>query len=224
MISSKMKKMFKFTEIIKNVYHFNFDTQEECARTFCRFEEYYESPFWQGKIFTLDQYKEWYTKTYGLWSYYTDWNGFNIPDYAFKPFFEKKFKHLTKKEKNVLKKLESVTCNQRYYVIATHNVGESTLKHELAHALYYVNDEYFNNVYKILLLHDYPIIPLYEWMMEGGYTMSSALDEFHAYLLEYEDLLRYKNMEKFITDIKPYEKVGKLLQENFNNFYKGEQK
>jgi hypothetical protein len=214
-------KTFKFTEIIKNVYHFNFDTQEECAKTFCRFEEYYESPFWQGKIFTLDQYKEWYIKTYGQWSYYTDWNGFNIPDYAFKPFFYDKFKNITKEEKKVLKQLPLPNSTEKYYVIATHNSGESTLKHELAHALYYVNEEYFNNVYKILLLHDYPVRPLYDWMIEEGYTISSALDEFHAYLLEYEDLLRYDNIENYIKDTRPYEKVGKLLQENFNKFYRG---
>ena len=135
----------KFSEIIPNIFWFNFDTQEECAKTFCRFEEYYESPFWQGKIFTLDEYKEWYIKTYGQWSYYTDWSGFNIPDYAFKPFFDGKFR-------------------------------------------------------------------LYEWMIKKGYTISSALDELHAYILEYEVLPKRYN----ISNLKLYEKVGKLLQENFN--------
>lgn len=209
---------FKFKEIIKNVYWFDFKTQEECAKTFCRFKEYYESPFWQSKIFTLDEYKEWYIKTYGQWSYYTDWNGFNIPDYAFKPFFDGKFKNLTKEEKGVLKKLSSL-LNEKYYVIATNNSGSNAFKHKLAHALYYVNDEYFNNVYKILLLNDFPIEPLFNWMIKGGYTISSALDEFHAYLLEYESLLRWKDIDRYVRSIKPYEKVGKLLQENFNKFY-----
>jgi len=55
-----------------------------------RFEEYYESPRFKGRIFTFDEYRKWYVKNSpkgkktGRFTYYSDWSGFNIPSYALK--------------------------------------------------------------------------------------------------------------------------------------------
>lgn len=69
---------FKLTEILKDVFHLNYLTQEQLASTFLRFQEHYESPEFRGKIFTLDEYKEWYMTNSpnsikkGIFTYYED--------------------------------------------------------------------------------------------------------------------------------------------------------
>ena len=99
----------KVKEIIKNIFHISFSTQHELASTFLRFQEYYESPKFRGKIFSFYEYKKWYTanspkgKKTGKFTYYKDWGGFNIPSYVLKPFYQGKFNPLSNKEKKFLR-------------------------------------------------------------------------------------------------------------------------
>ena len=94
----------KLEELIENIYHVSFPTRKEAASTFLRFQEHYESPQFRGKIFSLDEFKEWYTansekgKAKGKFTYYDDWGGFNIPSYILEPFYKGLFNPLSEKE------------------------------------------------------------------------------------------------------------------------------
>jgi len=90
------------TNIRENIFLLDFETQEELTSTFLRFQEFYESPEFQGKIFTLQEYKAWYTKLKGKFSYYTDWGGFNIPSRILESFYKGKFDPLSEAEKQFL--------------------------------------------------------------------------------------------------------------------------
>src|ERR1035438_5938399 len=63
------------------IVHLKFKTQNKLARAFIRLQEFYESPYptIRRKYFTVDQFAKLYTKTFGEFSYYTDWHGFNLP-------------------------------------------------------------------------------------------------------------------------------------------------
>jgi hypothetical protein len=84
-----------------NIHLLVFDNQYDLASTFLRFQEHYESPEFAGKVFTLDEYKNWYinhsprASKDGVFTYYEDWNGFNIPSKILKPFYGGKFSPLS---------------------------------------------------------------------------------------------------------------------------------
>ena len=87
-------------KVADGIYLLRFKTQYELTSTFLRVQEHYESPQFHGRIFTLEQYMDWYVARYGSFSYYQDWSGFNVPSTAFQPFYDGKFDPLTEKEKN----------------------------------------------------------------------------------------------------------------------------
>jgi len=94
--------------LAKNIHLLTFENQFDITSTLLRFQEHYESPKFKGQFFTLEEFKEWYIKNSpkgietGEFTYYSDWNGFNIPSYVLRPFYENKFKNLSEAEKNIL--------------------------------------------------------------------------------------------------------------------------
>ena len=99
----------KCKEIVKDIYQISFSSRKELTRTFLRFEEYFESPKFRGKIFSLNEFKKWYTanspegKKTKRFTYYEDWHGFNIPSEILGPFYGGRFNPLSNEEKAVLR-------------------------------------------------------------------------------------------------------------------------
>jgi len=143
-------------EILSKVFNVNFPRQNQLARTFVRFQEYFENPVFKDKIFTLDEFKAWYMKNSPMakkkakFTYYGDWDGFNMPSTVFKPFYDGKFDPLSREEIQLLDVLEPKRDND-FYVLGTHGkVNIATLKHELSHALFFTNPEYRNGVLEVV--------------------------------------------------------------------------
>lgn len=169
-------------EIIPEIILLVFDNQYDITSTFLRFQEHYESPEFAGKIFTLEEYKNWYTKEMGSFTYYTDWNGFNIPSYILRPFKTGKFGILSDRENLLLDLLDY--HEEPFYVIGVHKENlrgfEKTLKHEIAHGLFYTDKDYKDKVLR--LLEGRQLNGLKKFLREsGGYNESVILDECHAY-------------------------------------------
>jgi hypothetical protein len=178
-----MKSTIKIERLLPKVYHINFKTQRELCSTFLRFEEFYESPEFKGKIFTLQKYIAWYKKTYyGTWTYYSDWSGFNMPGYILIPFQEGKFGKLSKKEQILIGLCEMVIEEdlKDVYIIGTYGVDKKTLDHELAHALYFVNPNYKKDV--DTYLNEVDTTKLELWLRNQGYHSSVFRDECNAYI------------------------------------------
>jgi hypothetical protein len=176
------------------ILHLVFSTREEMCRTMLRFAEHYESPEFRNKIFTLEEFKTWYSKG-GEFTYYTDWGGYNIPGYIFEPFKKGLFKDMTESEQTVLSILPNTT---EFYLIAT-DESYSALKHELAHALYYLNPEYAETVKGILTNAPNIEVP-FEALKKLGYCEEVLLDEVQAYLVD--------DMKKFNYHTKVSRKLG----------------
>ena len=122
------------------------DSQKELADTFIRFQEHYESPQFRNKIFTLGQLKNWYSIKYGADTYNKDWTGFNFPSRILEPFRQGLFDPLTKEEKRLIKLLKY--RNDDFYIIGANS--DSTLRHELTHALYHNNKDYRKKINQLL--------------------------------------------------------------------------
>jgi hypothetical protein len=150
------------------------------AKTFLRFQEFYESPKFRGKIFSLKEFKDWYKTTRkGKFTYYTDWAGFNIPSTVLRPFYDKQFKNLTVRELTLLRKFKDI--KGKFYIIATTGKSSMTLNHEISHARFYINGSYRKEI--LAALGRVNTTSIAKWLLGLGYDQSTLLDEIHAYLL-----------------------------------------
>jgi hypothetical protein len=168
-----------------NIYLVIAPSQYILAATFMRFQEYHESPKFKGRIFTVEEYMDWYAKTYGNFTYFEDWHGFNIPTHAFDPFLSQKFNPLTKKELILIDKLHEASFDLlNGYVIGLTDKDVyrgSTLEHEYVHGLL-ATDERFRDEMSAIIAR-YHWAPIGKILEEMGYDKSVWLDEAIAYFL-----------------------------------------
>jgi hypothetical protein len=125
----------------------------------------------------------------GKFTYYSDWNGFNIPYYVLCPFFKGKFNPLSGKEQKILEIFKNI--KGKYYIIAVHGdikiENNGLLKHEIAHALYYISNSYSEKISNILKKYDNS--KLKRWLLKtGGYNVNVFDDEIQAYFLQMSKL------------------------------------
>lgn len=211
-------------EIKKNIYHLIFPSKGQPAKTLLRFQEHFESPRFRDKIFSLDEYKKWYIansprgKKTGRFTYYRDWDGFNIPSNILEPFYKGKFDPLSKEEKTILRLFKNKR-KKKFYIIATfRNSGRYLFKHEVAHGLFYTNPKYKKEVTKILKRIDRKVkrqITNYLTRYGGGYNRKVWTDEIHAHVLVD---LNYLNKNK-VNSSRLLE-INKELEKTFNKYFK----
>jgi hypothetical protein len=166
--------------VAKGVYLLRFKTQYDLTSTFLRVQEHYESPKFHGRVFTLEQYMDWYAGRHGNFTYYQDWSGFNVPSTAFEPFYAGKFDPLSDKEKQLLRLFKGL--RERFYVIGVYDADmKHSLKHELAHALYFIDDDYRQAVRNAMRGHN--TSALARQLAEAGYARHVIRDEIQAYIV-----------------------------------------
>ncbi len=179
------------------LHHIQFPNQHDMSVCMLRFQEYYESPEFKGKFFTLDEFKPWYSNKFGNgeFTYYKDWSGFNIPSEILKPFYEGKFNPLSKEEKELLNKFTDVEGD--FYIIATfenYQHLEETFRHEVAHAMFRFNKEYKDEIKNILNGKDFK--ELQKVLTEDwGYHKDVLEDETHAFILTNDILLKQHGVD-----------------------------
>jgi hypothetical protein len=167
------------------------------AKIVVRFQEHYDEKEFRGKIFTLDEFKKYYSKG-GKFTYYYDWNGFNFPDYAVKKFLEGKFDPLSPEEKWLIDNIRAnVDLSKPYYIVGYSNGDEDTINHERAHALYYLSPDYKKEVDAIVdSIPKSELGTLNEFMKARNYHPSVYKDEMQAYLMaDKEYLMKYNGWQ-----------------------------
>jgi hypothetical protein len=165
------------TRIASRIFVVRFESQHELASTFLRFQEHYESSRFRNRVFSLEQYMDWYAATFGAFTYFEDWSGFNVPSTAFEPFYRGQFDPLLRKEERLLRRFR----NERapYYVIGI--ASDADLRHELAHALFFTYPDYKAAV--LAAMHGYDTASLKKRLAAMGYHRQVLTDEVHAYLV-----------------------------------------
>ena len=168
------------SRLADNIYLVRFKTQYELAATFLRVQEYYESGRFSGRVFTLEEYMDWYASRFGAFTYYEDWSGFNVPSTSFKPFYEGKFDPLLEKEKRLLRLFRHERAP--YYVIGVAGTGSRRdVVHELAHALFFTDATYRQAVRTAMRKYDTSAME--DALARMGYARRVLQDEVHAYLV-----------------------------------------
>ncbi len=160
------------------IYHLSFKTQHLLASTFVRFQEFYESQKFAGKIFTLEEFMDWYARERGAFTYFTDWSGFNIPSSVLGLFYQGRFDPLTTKEERLLRIFEPL--RPPFYIIATYD-EKGTIYHEIVHGLFFVDRAYRRKVKEALAKLN--LKRLRGVLLGMGYNKKVVDDEANAFLL-----------------------------------------
>lgn len=182
LMKGKRMSKYRVEKITDQIILLRFEKQEDLTRTFLRFQEHYESPNedFRKRPFTLGEYRDWYSRNYGGWTYYTDWSGFNIPSYILEDFRKGLFDPLTEDERDLLDRFKY--RNDKFYIIGTYNgIDERhVLEHEIIHGLYYVDDAYRKNVQYIIENDISEIYDVRDFILNQGYNEEVLLDEVNA--------------------------------------------
>ena len=168
-----------------NIIWFSSDIKYEVTSTFFRMAEFYESPFKniRDTYFSMDMYMDTYAKANDYkFTYFDDWDGFNFPGESLLKFKETFMGDMRGKEADIIYTIgKNIDTSKKFYVIAT--TGDGALKHEYAHALYYVNPEYklaCDNIYSTMSTN--ALTKIHKYLTEKGYTEFTFKDETQAYL------------------------------------------
>jgi hypothetical protein len=169
------------------IFHLSFETCRDLAMAFIRIQEWYESPKFRHKIFTLEEFKEWYTKERGTFSYAQDWAGFNVPSTAIYAVW-KHFKNHSPQEKQLFKLLTEQGLlitdkpKYKYCLIGTYGRDKTeTVEHEIRHGLFFCKPEYRRQILKVLARFSTP--HLRKNLLKMGYHQAVLSDEVQAYVL-----------------------------------------
>src|SRR5262245_50482613 len=175
--------MIRKQSIGERVFLVEFRTQYELAATFLRFQEFHESRRFRDRVFSLEEFMDWYAGKHGSFTYYEDWSGFNVPSQVLKPFRDGKFDPLLEKEKRFLDLFAKTRGD--FYIIGVARSGEeqnsAVMSHELAHALFHTNQRYRTEVSATLRQYDTRRVK--RILASLGYCDQVLVDEVHAYLL-----------------------------------------
>ena len=165
------------TKIARGIFVVRFENQYQLASTFLRFQEHYESSRFRNRVFSLEEYMDWYAATFGAFTYFEDWSGFNVPSTAFEAFYPGQFDPLLRKEERLLRRFR----NERtpYYVIGI--ASDADLQHEVAHALFFTRPAYRAAV--LTAMHSYDTASLKKRLAAMGYHPQVLADEVHAHLV-----------------------------------------
>ena len=217
----------KIKEIYKGLYLFTFPNQFELTSHFFRLQEFYESPIKQvkGKYFSYEDaitYYAYHDKDEPQFTYFEDWAGFNVPGHIVDKFVSIFQDTITDKE---LTLLDSIPDDyKKYYVIGVEEGEEDTMKHEIAHGLYYLNRKYRKEMNEL-----YDKLPnsikesVKKELLRIGYCKQVVKDETQAYLSTgiREGMISLLNRILYINKIRKFKKIFKkyykeLINENIN--------
>ena len=204
-----MKIKYKLKEIYKRIFLVTIEDSYDLAMTFCRLQEYYESPFKQirGKTFSMDEFQRLYAKELGngIFTYPADWAGFNVPGDVVDDFMSVTFDDWGNEYDFVIEDIhwkitdehESYNEIYPYYLIGAEPKDQATINHEICHALYYLDREYKDRVDTILKDLDESLLNDFKYqLLNKGYSKRVLIDEINAYICFDPEYLITKSVNK----------------------------
>jgi hypothetical protein len=108
---------------------------------------------------------------------------------------------------------DKIHLNKRYYLIGVDSFESSTMDHEIAHGLFYVNDDYKKKAFE--LVDNLPkriMNGMSNVLLDMGYCEDVLIDEIQAYMST--------GIISRMTKFKGIEEEAQPFIENFKNFSK----
>ena len=144
----------KVIEIAPKIYGAVIKDSYDRAMLFCRYQEFYESPFKKirGKYFTMFEFMRLYKTERGskVFNYPWDWSGYNIPSNVLKKahdlFYKETEYDVVMNDIYFYCAIDSQNKNggtsTDWYLIGADDFKSQTMDHEIAHGLYFTNKKY----------------------------------------------------------------------------------
>lgn len=141
-------------EIAPKIYGAVIKDPYDRAMLFCRYQEFYESPYSKirGKYFTMFEFMRLYTKERKekMFTYPWDWSGYNIPSNVLDKANDMFYKET---EYDVVMNNIYFYCSNdsfrkngdtrtNWYLIGADDFKSQTMDHEIAHGMYFTNKKY----------------------------------------------------------------------------------
>lgn len=220
--------MFYLDEVRPRVFLATFHDHYTLCMTFLRVSESVEDSNFADQVLSLEAFRELYSKQGAdlNFTYAEDWAGFNLTSESIEETYRKGVPDLNKWDR--LFSSIYTMCRAQYPAGKFSIIGISrefedldpTLyPHELAHALYYTNEEYRSKVDKEFnKVPDKPKELILQILSGWGYSNNTLVDELHAYLAtgfkdlsEFEILDSYENLQQIKT---PFQELYKEYSES----------
>lgn len=224
-----MNIKYDLNEIYPKVWLVTIDNPYDLAMTFCRVQEFYESPFKEirGKHFNMTEFQRMYSMKFGdgMFTYPIDWAGFNVPSHIIDKCYayDKTFDDLNYYDYIIQSIDHQITNSDRpvskYYLIGSEPKSQNTIDHEVAHAFYYLYPKYRKAADEITnKISEKTKQKIKKWLQSIGYNDKVFKDELQAYVaVDLNRIFDACNPNK--KETKKLEKISKELQ-NLNNEYK----
>lgn len=210
----------KSKTILPHVYLLIYPTQYDLCMSLVRMQEFYESPKFKGKYFTLEEYIDYWCKEFGngSFTYPSTWNGFNLPSETLKEWVGTFYFDIRARELAVFKAIEKLLIKDgddgfsKYYVIAVHEESskkemDQAKEHETAHALYYLYPEYKESCKRLLdKISRRKYIDDRKFLLKTGYCNSVLDDELQSYYSCEEEYYASPVRPEFVKNFSDFKK------------------
>jgi len=179
---------FELKQLSEDIFSLTFDNSYDLAMHFLRWSEFTESidPEIKSRPFVVLDFIESYAKEHdNIFTYPEDWVGFNIPSSIFDVFMESGVPDHNKYDAfmfRVVLCIKQSIENRPFYLIGCVTGSESTIDHEIAHAMYDRASQYKEEVDKLIkVIKPEHKEALNKTIQEMGYSQDVVDDELQAY-------------------------------------------
>ena len=215
-----MNIQYNLKEIYPRIFLVTMDNSYDLAMTFCRAQEFYESPYKEirGKNFNMVEFQRLYTMRRGesCFAYPEDWCGFNVPSNAIRNlYYSSKIEDLNQYDTAFHKIIDKITCGTnkneyKYYLIGAGTGDKQTKNHEIAHAFYYLDPTYKREMNKLIKeINKRSYSKITNFLLNVGYAKKVINDEIQAYLATGDSYMRDNSIKIPKNITKKFQKVFK---------------
>jgi hypothetical protein len=192
---------YKVKKIRDRIYSVVVADDYDRAMLFLRAQEYYENPKFKGKIFDIWDFIKDYSINNSGFTYAKDWTGFNLPYSKASFLYENLPVHSYTKYDFIFNTiLYNINCKDSY-IIGVNKLKGEIFDHELAHALYYTDKDYKNQVDKLTAnLENYNGYK--RMLIKMGYDSKFVYDEIQANMISGEFTDRSKSYLNIFNSFK----------------------
>lgn len=195
---------------------------------FLRYQEYYESPdeLYYRQDFDIFDYMNTFRILRGesVFTYPEEWAGFNIPgDNLLSCIGGISRMNKYDKEMRKIVRLIRKDTGGKFYIVGVDNIDGRLLDHELAHAFYYLDKGYRNDMKGLVMgLGKSKLKRMNKLLLGLGYREDVIIDEVQSYLgtglgVGQDKIFSVRDCEKFIKYYKKYKGKSGIINRLHNS-------
>jgi hypothetical protein len=215
-------------QIRPQVFHIECASRRELGMLFLRYTEFYESKYdhIRGQRFTLVEQQQVYCREHlgsadANWTYTTDWSGYNIPARTIDEVHSLGIpdpNHYDSLMAGIYGMIKAEALGKEAYLIGTtKGCPVETLRHELTHALFCLNQDYRGDASAII--HSCGVLGhLCQILFDGNYPDKVHTDEINAYLTTGDAFFNVSDYE-FLQHTEAYKMTKAALVELHQKYF-----